>query len=177
MATPTPVARYERGTASDGRQYLLCANCRRPLLPGKAYNPCHPIPIPGHASPDATKQATCGPCYLQTWRTIYPLELEPTGIEDGYVVDEQPIPWGRKSAEEPGALDDVAQYRAAMEASIASNGGETVAQAHARLYGEKGKPDVTMSGVTEDIPGPVPDGGPHECDDGPNPLDPPTMLQ
>ena len=151
----TPKARYERGQASDGRSYLICAvmSCRRLLLPGKASNPCHPIPQPGLPSPDATKQAVCGPCYINTWKTIYPFEALPV-VDDGYVPNEEPVLWGQKSAAEPTLEDDYTQWQNAMEASKASNGAETVQDAHRRMYGSGSKPDVeiTMPPVYEDKP-------------------------
>ena len=182
MTSPAiPKARYERAQASDGRTYLVCAvmTCRRLLLPGKSSNPCHPIAQPGLASPDATKQATCGPCYLTTFRTIYPFSPLPK-VEDGYVPNEEPVPWGKNAAAEPGIEDDYTQWQNAMEASKASNGAETVADAHRRMYGSGSKPDVEItmppSPAPEDKPaaegGPAVGAGvPHECDDGPNPLD------
>ena len=146
MTTATPRARYERGTASNGASYLVCAvmSCRRLLLPGKGMNPCHPIPQPGLPSPDATKQAVCGPCYVATWKTIYPFEDVPV-VEDGYVPNEEPVPWGQRSADEPSLDDDYTQWAKAMEASKASNGAETVMDAHRRMYGSGSQPDVEIT--------------------------------
>ncbi len=146
MTSTATKARYERGQASDGRSYLVCAvmTCRRLLLPGKANNPCHPIPQPGLPSPDATKQAVCGPCYIGTFKTIYPFAELPK-VEDGYVPDEEPVLWGQTSAADPGLLDDYTQWQNAMEASKASNGAETVEQAHRRMYGSGSQPDVEIT--------------------------------
>lgn len=146
MATPTPKASYERVDVG-GRQYLVCVDCRYPLLPG-APNPVHPVPVPGNPSPDATKQAVCADCYVKGWNRVYPDTPPPQFKSDFRMPGSEPIPWDRAKAQD-APQDEYSIWEVALEQARASGGAEKVEQAYRRLTS---KPDVEMTEAPPDEP-------------------------
>lgn len=130
---------YER-VAINGRSYMVCAECRHPLLTG--HSPCHPVPEPDMPNPNH-KQALCGPCYKIQWARIYPREPVPD-VTDGYLVGGEPVPHGERQIQ-VDYEDEYALWEAAIGASRSSGGAETVGEAYQRLSGAH-KPDVTVTG-------------------------------
>ncbi len=135
---------YER-VVILGRSYMVCAECRRALL--KGYNPLYLVPQPGTPAPDPkTKQALCGPCYKSQYKRIQPDDEVPK-LDDGYFGEvTDPIPFGARTYLDE--TDEFSVWEAAVAASRASGGGETVLQAYTRLSGSI-PPDVEMTAPPE----------------------------
>ncbi len=80
------VTRYER-VEIDGIQYMVCAECRRPHMPG--YKVCYVVPQPGEANPK-DGQSLCRDCYWAQWKRIYPGEPLPK-IEETTLQGAKPV--------------------------------------------------------------------------------------
>ena len=93
------VSSYER-VSIKGRSYLVCADCRRPLLKGSM--PLYWVPQAGYPTKPTgrkIKQAVCGPCYIKQWTIVQPDSIPPN-VDDGYLEGEGPVPRGVREIKE-----------------------------------------------------------------------------
>ncbi len=134
----------------EGKRHLVCAKCRYPLL--KGHDPPYFLPEPTMpVLNEKMKQAVCGPCYQEMYAEMYP-DSEIGDVFNGRAPDLLPIPWEKAQAlvieeKEP---DDYGKWELALQAARSSGGAERVEDAFHRLFTAP-KPDVTMTGITENI--------------------------
>ncbi len=125
------VMSYER-VQIRGCHYLLCADCRKPLLTG--HNPLYWVPQvrqPVAPSNSKSKQAVCSDCYLRQWSIVQPDDEAPD-LPDVCVPGEPPVPRGTKVIQEEYD-SDFAMWEAAVIQARASNGAEKVEDAYRRI--------------------------------------------
>lgn len=135
-----------------GRAHLVCVVCRIPLV--KGHKPRAMLPELGDPNPDPekVKQAICGPDYAafdmkvygKTFGKLFDGRVKDRDGPDGFAA---PIPKGAKLSDEPPPLTDYDIFEQARIAAQASGGGESVAQAFARLSELEGHvPETEISG-------------------------------
>ena len=132
------VTSYSR-TVVQGRSYLDCEICSRPLA--KGFGVCYLVKREGGPNIDPkAKQALCGPHYQEQFKQVYPDATVPN-VPNGYlkVEDVQPL-WDEVQALSPdrlGALRvdqlDPAILEKAFQEAADGDWAETLAQAYSRI--------------------------------------------
>lgn len=141
------VMSYPRVKIAD-RSYLTCVVCERPLV--KGYKVCYLVSTPGNTPPDPkTKQALCGPHYLEQFAQVYDGAVPGGPIPDNLLLTENVVSLERELSElaphrlgadlENLLLLDPAVVSRALEAAKNSHFAESVQKAYTRL---KSVPDV-----------------------------------
>ena len=130
-----------------GKWYLICAECRRPMLLG--HSTIYDVPRPEKGLPGSgdPAQALCDPCYRAQYKRIYPkaTPIPPQDAAFNPVEGEEPIPWD-KADRHPRPKTNVELLEEALVLVKAGNGAETQEEILRQLRGEQQKSaEITLT--------------------------------